>query len=288
MVWRERLALGGAIGGAALPVAASLAAVAAPGPHDGSRGWLLAGCWGAGALAIAAAAALARTLRELRGAEATLGEARAHQQTVVGELAHRNRNALLVVMAIVSQSAREAQSAEAAERTINSRLEALLRSQELVLDSSASAVGLGALLGRVLEPFDLARFAITDGPAVELEPELAMGLGLVFHELATNAVKHGALSAEGGRVLIEWTRDGQMAPLIWREVGGPPPRPAAKRGFGSRLLDVALTPQGGGAERLFEEAGLVCALRIPAPSDPRAARSPSPPGAEFAGEVLRP
>jgi two-component sensor histidine kinase len=166
-------------------------------------------------------------------------------------------------MSIVSQSARVAGSAQEAERIINARLDALVRAQGLIVESEDAAAGLSALLDRTLEPFDLTRFTIQPGAPCEIHAEAAVALGLVFHELATNAVKYGALSATAGRVQISWTVESEIAHLTWREVGGPPPPAAGGTGFGSRLLASALAPQGGRAERQLTPEGAVCELWIP-------------------------
>ena len=221
-------------------------------------------------------------MRELRQRQVKLADTQAQLQTLVGELAHRNRNALFVIMAIVSQSARGAASATEAEKSINARLQALLRAQDVVVQSDGGVAHLQLLLEKSLEPFDLARFDVAPAPEMELTSELAVGLGLLFHELATNALKYGALSKAGGRVQIGWTRDGGLATCTWTEVGGPAVSPPSKKGFGSRLLDVALIPQGGKAERRFEPQGLVCELRIPSAAP---AQSPALPGAVFARTV---
>lgn len=237
---------------------------------------------GAGAMA----AVLLRRGRDPAAGPAKAAETPTQLQTLVSELAHRNRNALFVIMAIVSQSARAANSAEEAERIINARLAALLRAQEVILHADGASARLGLLIQRALEPFDLTRVAVSPGPEVQVESDVAVGLGLLFHELATNALKYGALSLPQGRVLIDWSLEADVARLVWREVGGPPVAEPAQKGFGSRLLDTALVPQGGKVERRFEPDGLVCVLMIPGPAV--AAEPATLPGSAFANQVLRP
>jgi PAS domain S-box-containing protein len=193
-----------------------------------------------------------------------LHQARDQLQALVGELAHRSRNALFVIMSIVKQSAQSATSAADAERIINARLEAMLRAQDIVLNSKEGA-SLRDLLESCLAPFALDRFLIAASPEAFVESEIATGLGLLIHELATNATKHGALSAADGCVIVQWTlEDGDLVRLTWREQGGPVVNAApTRRGFGTRLFEVALVPQGGGVERLFAPEGVVCNLRIP-------------------------
>jgi two-component sensor histidine kinase len=278
-------AWGGLAGGLTCLALATLAAAAVLLPAGAPRFWAFGAFWLSGGLVVAVAAALADSVRELQARQARLADTQAQLQTLVGELAHRNRNALFVIMSIVSQSARGANSAGEAERIINARLQALLLAQDVVVQSNSGVAHLRPLLDKALEPFGLERFEIATAPDVELESDLAVGLGLLFHELATNALKHGSLSAPAGRVRIAWTLDGELALFTWREVGGPAVAAPAKVGFGSRLLDVALVPQGGRAERRFEADGVVCELRIPAPRDPSRARSLTPSGARFAEAV---
>jgi two-component sensor histidine kinase len=276
-------ALGGFAGGAACLVvatAATLALLIAPGA---SPFWTLGVFWLAGALVIVVSAAMSDAVRDLRRSGARLTDTQERLQTVVGELAHRNRNALFVIMAIVSQSARGVQSAAEAERLINARLEALMRAQDVVLSGDGGVARLQVLLEKALEPFELARFAIVAGPDVAIETDVAIGLGLLFHELATNALKYGALSAPEGGIRIDWRLEAGHARFTWRETGGPPVSPPARDGFGSRLVATALVPQGGRAERRFDPDGLICELLIPAPA--AAQPTPEPPGAQFARQI---
>jgi two-component sensor histidine kinase len=270
-------AFGGLVGGATCLVAATLAAWWLAG-SAGIPVWAYIAFWCSGGLVVATASATGDTVRRLRAVEGEL-------RTVVRELGHRNRNALAVIMSIVSQSARVAGSAEEAERIINARLDALVRAQGLIVESQDAAAGLSALLDRTLEPFDLARFSIRPGAPCEIHAQAAVALGLVFHELATNAVKYGALSAPAGQVQISWAVESQVAHLTWREVGGPPPAEDGAAGFGSRLLASALSPQGGRAERRLTPEGAICELWIPLsdhPEGPMPGASSGNPGRDAA------
>jgi len=274
-------AWGGFLGGVTCLAVATFATMLLKLPPGAPLPWAIGAFWVAGGLVVAVAAALTDTVRELRQRQVKLTDAQAQLQTLVGELAHRNRNALFVIMAIVSQSARDAATGAEAEQIITARLQALLRAQDVVVHSDSGAAHLPVLLEKALEPFDLELFDVAPAPDLELTSELAVGLGLLFHELATNALKYGALSKAGGRVRIGWTLDGDVATCTWMEVGGPAVSPPSKKGFGSRLLDVALVPQGGKAVRRFEPDGVVCELRIPSAA-PSRAQSPALPGAVFA------
>ena len=278
-------ALGGFIGGLTCLVAATVGAAFLLVVPDGSAIWVLGSFWIAGGLVIVVAAALSDSVRELRLSRSRLTDAQTQLRTLVDELAHRSRNALFVIMSIVSQSARAAGSAADAERIINARLEALLRAQEVTLQTDGASASLHPLLQRALEPFGLERIVIAAAPEVRVEADVAMGLGLLFHELATNALKYGALSLPTGRVHIEWTSDAGFTRFLWREIGGPPVEDPSKKGFGARLLDTALIPQGGKAERRFEPEGMVCELRIPEPARVADRQRPPLPGSVFAGQV---
>lgn len=256
-------ALGGIEGGLTCLLLSSVAAWLLFLPGGAPLAWAIGSFWVSGGLIIVVGAALADSVRQLRRNRRHLAETEERLRTLVGELAHRNRNALSVMMAIVSQSARGVASVEEAERIINQRLGALLRAQEVVLESHGASASLCALLKATIAPFDADRFTIAASADAELAPELAGPLGLLFHELATNAVKHGALSVLGGRILVGWTFGDAEARLTWREIGGPPVAAPARKGFGTRLL-AALEPNGGKVERHFDPEGVRCELCIPA------------------------
>ena len=107
------------------------------------------------------------------------------------------------------------------------------------------------------------------GPAVSLSPKTALSLSLAMHELATNALKHGAWSNADGKVSVTWRTyvpDGGANRLAieWRESGGPPVAPPTRRGFGSRLIERGLSAEmGGDVMMTFERAGLVCTIDAP-------------------------
>ena len=101
-----------------------------------------------------------------------------------------------------------------------------------------------------------------------LAPKAALTLGMVFHELATNAVKHGALSTESGRIEVRWSierRDGGRAlQLTWTESGGPPVQPPARRSFGTQLIERSVAYElEGSAELTFVPEGVRCHIEVP-------------------------
>jgi len=256
--------LGGAIGGVTCLLLSTIAAFTLFLSGGAAPGWAICSFCVAGGLIIVVASAMADTVRELRRNRTRLHETRARLETMVGELAHRNKNALTVIMSIVRQSARNASSAEEAAQIINERLAALARAQDLVLDSHGSFVSLKGLLETAVEPFGRERFAIAPSRDGALDPELAPPLALLFHEMATNALKHGALSEAEGCVRVEWTLEESEAHLTWREIDGPAVAEPLRQGFGTRLLSAALAPFGGKVECRFELSGVVCELFLPA------------------------
>ncbi len=261
-------ALGGMIGGVTCLLFATIGAYLLFLPGGAPPGWAIGSFWISGGLIILVGDGLADAVRALRRSRKQLNEAQDRLQTMVGELAHRNRNALSVIMSIVSQSARAAGSSEEAAQIINERLGALAKAQELLLAGGSDVASLRALLEATVTPFGLERFTIAPSEDAEVTAEVAAPLGLLFHEMATNAAKHGALSETEGRVLIDWTIEGGAAHLRWREVGGPEVSEPSRRGFGTRLLVAALTPHDGKVERRFEPQGVVCELQLPVRAAP--------------------
>lgn len=253
---------GARAGGIALVLSAAAAGRLFFRTDDPLRPWALASFLVSGGVIILVGALLAEAVRLSRDREERLEAAEAQLRVLVGELAHRGRNAITVLMAIVSQSIRRAGSLEEAEHIINARLDALARAQDEVLKAGGGATSLAALLSRTLEPFDLAHFDIDCEGAVHVNPDAAAAVCLVIHELATNAVKYGALSGDGRVHVHCGVRDG-LSRVDWREAGGPSVTQPETLGFGDRLLRMALAPHGGSATRRFEAAGVVCEIAVP-------------------------
>jgi two-component sensor histidine kinase len=100
-----------------------------------------------------------------------------------------------------------------------------------------------------------------EGPEVEVPPRVAVAIGLALQELATNALKYGALSNEVGRVSLSWTVEGRRLRLVWGEAGGPVVAPPERRGVGRRLLEQGLAGDLGGLVSLaFPAEGVVCVI----------------------------
>ena len=192
------------------------------------------------------------------------------QEVIIGELHHRVKNTLAIVSAITSQSLKTAHSLEEATKTIGDRLYALGVAQDLLVRERWSGAGCRTLIEAAVKAFQsksLDQFEIS-GDNIAISSGPAMALSMVIHELCTNAVKHGALSAPAGRVSISWSifsKDKlKRFKLHWKETGGPPVREPSQRSFGSRLIEQALPGQLQGEARLrFEPDGLSCEVNIP-------------------------
>jgi two-component system, chemotaxis family, CheB/CheR fusion protein len=195
------------------------------------------------------------------------------QKLLVNELNHRVKNTLATVQSI---AARSLQVPADGRRAFDARLVALSRTHDLLSQESWRGTSLRTLLLQELEPHrsENDERLMIEGPAVELPPKAALALGMAFHELATNAAKHGALSTSTGRVHAAWdvARSGNPAVLRfkWAESGGPPVAASRRKGFGSVVLERGLTLELEGEVRLdFAPGGLVCTIVIPLPEDVR-------------------
>jgi PAS domain S-box-containing protein len=184
---------------------------------------------------------------------------------LMGELAHRAKNGIAILMAIVSQTARGQESVESFLEAIMARLQAMAASQDLVTEAGGRPVPLADVLVKAVTPFSLGRVDLDPEMAqVTLRGDMAIGMGLLIHEMATNAVKYGALSAAAGRITVglDPAPEGRAA-FTWRESGGPTVSTPAKPGFGTRLLQLVLRPQGGEVSFAFEPAGFHARVEFP-------------------------
>jgi two-component sensor histidine kinase len=182
-----------------------------------------------------------------------LREEDASHLTLAREQGHRVKNAVAVVEAVVQQSLRDQPERG---RTINRRIRAGLAQIELEGQDVSQPGDLRDLLTAELEPFDLERFTFEGGGVAQLPPKIRTILSLVVHELATNALKYGALSVPEGRVKVTWERHGACARIIWVETGGPPVQAPSKRGYGSILLQRLVQSVGGSFVMDFRPTGL--------------------------------
>jgi two-component sensor histidine kinase len=211
-------------------------------------------------LYLAASAMLIVIGAVLRRALAELQEASERQTLAAQELLHRFKNMVAVVNALALQTVRNSPPGEFYP-VLSGRLDALIRAADLAT-LELSPCELGTLVDSAIEPFQLDGRIRANGPAATLASRHATALLLALHELATNAVKYGALSRPEGTIAIDWTAvaEGTAVHLVWHERGGPPLTPPAKTGFGSRLLQTL--PDAIAVTRHFEPEGLRCEIRI--------------------------
>lgn len=178
---------------------------------------------------------------------------------MVRELEHRGKNTFSVVESIVLQTlAHDPQTA----KVITGRIRAVSSTNDIISHADNLQPDLRTLIRAKFEPFGNFR-ATLQGSDVKLPADAARNLSLVFHELVTNAIKHGALSRPEGRIEISWNSDDTNLSLHWVERGGPHTSPPNQRGFGTRLVVGCMKSLGGQADAEFPPAGLECRLTIP-------------------------
>jgi PAS domain S-box-containing protein len=216
-----------------------------------------------------------RVLRDAGGARRVVGStlditdrkaAEERRTLLLRELEHRSKNGILVMMAIVAQTARSAVTVEDFEAVLMARLRSMAESQDLVTRSAGKPLPLSDIIERALTPFDTSRFDVASELAdISVPSEIVVGIALLLHELSTNAVKYGALSRPKGRVRLGLlAEERRKAVLGWTEVGGPPVGPVTRKGFGSRLLEVSLRDHGGQVEAEFDPSGFRARVHFPA------------------------
>lgn len=200
----------------------------------------------------------------LRGAVAR-AQAEASQAVLNQELSHRMKNLMTLVQAMADQTLRSVPDREPVV-SFTKRLQALSSAHALLLGSQWESARIMAAVTATIEAFGHIERFEAKGPEVVLGANSVVSLSLVLHELATNALKYGALSNETGRVAITWDIGGEASDpaftLRWREIGGPPAEEPTRRGFGSRLIRAGLTGTGGVALR-YLPTGLEADMTAP-------------------------
>ena len=191
----------------------------------------------------------------------------AQSQIVANEVAHRLRNMMAVVNSIVSLTARAASSAADFKNALLGRFAAISRTNESLIRRSWSEANLRELIESELAPYQSEDGRIKlEGPDIAIDPGIAVALALVFHELATNASKYGALSTPTGRIEVRWwttVSEKRELELRWQETGGPVVSPPTRRGFGTELISKSLRSHQGETELTYPAAGVSCSLRLP-------------------------
>ena len=193
-------------------------------------------------------------------------EAQRQARLLNGELEHRIKNLLSVISAIINQTLQSQDSDREARHALTQRIGALGKAQSLLTRSSVAEANIQDVIAESLAPFQGDGRICVGGPPVLLSSKQAITLALAINELATNALKYGALSNATGKVHIAWQvgrpdSDDEFR-LTWTETGGPPVLASPRRGFGSRIIETALAHEFSGEATLTPDpTGMRCELR---------------------------
>jgi PAS domain S-box-containing protein len=196
---------------------------------------------------------------------------------LINELNHRVKNTLATVQSMAAQTMRGEIDLGVAYEKFEARLMGLSEVHDVLTAEHWHGAALQDVAERALKPFasQATGQVLIRGPEVWLQPGAALTMALVFHELATNAVKYGALSVDEGQVNLKWTLDGprERLHLQWVESRGPMVSPPTRKGFGSRLIERGLRGElKGSADLAYKPDGLVCTMEAQLP------RAPATPG----------
>jgi two-component sensor histidine kinase len=183
-------------------------------------------------------------------------QADAEQAMLNREIGHRLKNSFAMIQAIATQTLRPVTERVHVEN-FQKRLFALSKAHDILIHENGGA-SIRAIVEGLDETLAMPGRLDLDGPDVQLGPRGALSMGLVMHELGTNALKYGALSAPGGRIIVRWTiEEAETGPRLafsWRETGGPVPTQPERKGFGSKLIQMGLIGTGGVVAR-YEAPG---------------------------------
>ena len=216
-----------------------------------------------------------------------------HKNLLVAELDHRVKNVLAVVAAVVSRTQEASTSMSDFAAALDGRIKSMAATHELLSWRKWQGIPLADLVERELAPHAAGSNVRIEGPEVVLRAEAGQALAMVVHELATNAAKYGALSAQRGRVSVRWKRIGENGSrgtlaFDWFETGGPAVAASPRVGFGTSVIrDLVPYELGGTVELELAPEGVRCRVEIPAAwlsgaDRPRSVPAP-PPSAERAG-----
>lgn len=205
------------------------------------------------------AAALIVWAHQYRVVLRQLAEEEEYRKMVVDELGHRVKNKLATIHAILRH---ELRGHDDVWKSVSGRLQALSAADDFIVEADGQGVDLRRILEMEMEPYGAARITMRGEP-LPVYSKLPSIMALMFHELATNSAKYGALSSVDGRVDISWSKADDTVSIIWTESGGPKVTPPSRRSFGSNLIERSLDGFGGKAKIEFAETGVICWIRLP-------------------------
>jgi PAS domain S-box-containing protein len=186
------------------------------------------------------------------------------RELMFAELNHRVKNTLSVVQAIAHQTFK-AEKTNPVVTTFIGRLGVLASAHDLLSKANWESTPIREIVTQVLarDPSNRRNVA-AEGPAVLLSPKQALGIALALHELQTNALKYGALSVDTGQVSLKWSAPAaRQLSIVWSEEGGPPVVPPKRRGFGTMMIEQALTADLNGSAQIdFRPEGLLCTISV--------------------------
>jgi len=207
--------------------------------------------------AIIGASKIARDISERKRAQA-------HITVLAREAEHRAKNVLATVEAVVQLT--QSDTIEGFKQAVSGRIQALANVHRLFVETRWEGADVLSIATEELSAYSQGKEAGVQisGPMILLEPSAAQAIAVVLHELTTNAAKYGALSVPGGRLQVEWSREGTVLVLRWTETDGPPVELPKKRGFGSRVMENMITRQLKGSLRFdWRPQGLACEITLP-------------------------
>jgi two-component sensor histidine kinase len=190
-----------------------------------------------------------------------------HQRVLVAELDHRVKNVLATVSAIANQTLETSNSMPHFVAALDGRIQSMAAAHELLSTRQWRGMSMAELVRREFAAYARNDNTKIDGPEVMLSAEAGQAMGMVLHELVTNAAKHGALSTPSGRVSVRWYRklngSAQLI-LVWQETGGPRVETPKKTGYGTGVIrDLVPYEFGGTVDFSFAPEGVRCRLEIP-------------------------
>jgi PAS domain S-box-containing protein len=232
--------------GSPIPVSCSIASIVRDGVAEG-------------------AALIVRDITEQKQAEE-------RRQLLINELNHRVKNTLAIVQGVAQQTFKGVNSPAEDRKAFEARLGALAAAHNILTRENWGHAQLAEIVSGAVAPFQRGQSERLEivGRDLRLEPKMAVSIAMAVHELATNALKHGALSNESGRVSVRWyDYPGDTGPRlrwVWLEKGGPLVVEPKKRGFGSRMVERGLAAELRGTVTLqFANTGLICTVDAPLP-----------------------
>jgi two-component system CheB/CheR fusion protein len=205
-------------------------------------------------------------------AQARLAESAQYERGLRHELQHRINNMLTTIRAVARRTRARSNGLDDFAKSFDDRLAAIARTHTLLSRTETSAVAMRELLAQEVSAHGAVEGEnLTQrGPELLISARQTQALSMAFHELATNAVKHGALSVDNGRLDVSWETEADQLCIRWRETGVTIESEPARRGFGSDILERSIPHLlHGSFERIFHRDGIECVIKLPLEPGPQ-------------------